>query len=285
MLILALKWNESNRELTGRLWLLVVGHPLIHLGYAYEMDSREVAMEALAMAASCYDYIHEYIDDSSNQLDQQSSLDNNDQTASVLDLIHKIRNDTRLDGLFTSPGFSNVSVLFSDHSALLREYLHAWRLTNDLTSQFRSLQHAATVIFLATSDKPHDFFMLHLLTTSHALRILLPIVPAKFHVSLLRQWWLLTIAVYIAQLRPEIVRSRITDVDLQGRDWEWVVKASMHSSFDGDAHFVKGVRTLREIGKTWDGRDGGKSHDDGGEFYLKAAVRLVEKFDGWSGFS
>ena len=38
-----------------------LGHPLIHLGYAFELESKELGMEALAMFATNYG-LHEYID-------------------------------------------------------------------------------------------------------------------------------------------------------------------------------------------------------------------------------
>jgi hypothetical protein len=52
----------------------------------------------------------------------------------------------------------------------------------------------------------------------------------------------------------------------------------------GDAHYIKGVRTLLEAAKTWEGeRD--LDHPVERDFYLKAAVRLIDRFEGWGGFS
>ena len=66
----------------------------------------------------------------------------------------------------------------------------------------------------------YDFFYVHLLTTSHAVRIILPLIPAEYHVRLVREWWLLVIAIYIAQLRPKIDKQRITDFDVKGKGLE-----------------------------------------------------------------
>jgi hypothetical protein len=38
---------------------------------------------------------------------------------------------------------------------------------------------------------------------------------------------------------------------------------------------VKALRCIREAGKTW---------GDSNQFYLKAAVKLADEFDGWGGF-
>ena len=143
--------------------------------------------------------------------------------------------------------------------------------------QFEDSQHAAAALLVATR-KPgsnYDFFLVHLLTTSHAVRILLPHLPAKFHVVLVRQWWLLTLAVYIAQLRPEIKLDTITRYDLRGRNWEWVDRQAVGGKWALDAHYVKGLRAMKEAAQTWEDKD---------EHLLKAAVRFGEEFDSWGGF-
>ena len=40
-----------------------VAHPLIHLGYAYELQSKTVAIEALSLGACFYSSLHKYIDE------------------------------------------------------------------------------------------------------------------------------------------------------------------------------------------------------------------------------
>jgi hypothetical protein len=52
--------NETQPIINGILCGLV--HPLIHIGYAFELDSRTVAIEALTMTAVCYDNLHELVD-------------------------------------------------------------------------------------------------------------------------------------------------------------------------------------------------------------------------------
>lgn len=244
-----------------------LGHPLIHLGYAYEMDNREIAMEALGLSAVQYNYFHKYIDDKSYTKPSPFS------STSPLDLLHKLQQDTRFDGLFKDRGFDNIDVLFEKHEPLILEYWNAWKFEDPL-KQFQESQEAAVALLVATvppGTHSYKFFVVHLLTTSHAVRILLPVIPVKFHVNLVREWWLLTLTVYIAELRPKIDPDYIPSPS--GKGWTYVEDKAINSRWATDAHFVKGVRAMKEAARTW-----GDVHDR----YLAAAVRFVDDFEGWT---
>jgi Questin oxidase-like len=283
-----------------------LGHPLIHLGYAYELNSREVAMEALGLAATNYNHLHKYLDDPKYS---QQLLPTEYSTSSPLEILARVNEDKRLDGLFSEPGGSNLDDLFDRHESIVLEHWNAWKIT-DPKAQFEQSQQAAVALLISAaaaaehSPQPapppfaekakgaqYDFYLLHLLTTSHAVRILLPFLPASHHLPLLRQWFLLTVALYIAQLRPTIdVRSHILDYDVAGRDWEWVVgQQALRGRHALDAHYVKGIRAIKEAKETWGDPRGEREGDEGKEgmrdFYLKAAVRFAREFDGWGGFS
>lgn len=124
----------------------------------------------------------------------------------------------------------------------LLEYWNAWEL-EDPKAQFEESQRTAVAILMGT-DPPEqskfDFFFVHLLTSSHAVRIILPLVRPKHQKSLVRQWWLFTLAVYIAQVRPAIDLDVIEDYELKGRNWRFVVDKALNSAHSLDAHFVKG---------------------------------------------
>lgn len=75
------------------------------------------------------------------------------------------------------------------------EHWNAWQV-EDPRAQFEESQKAAVALLVGTPrpggrEGKYDFFIVHLLTSSHAVRILLPLIPAKFQVPLVRQWWLL----------------------------------------------------------------------------------------------
>lgn len=251
---------------------LTVGHPLIHLGYAYEVSSREVAMEALGLATTSYDFLHKYIDNASYTKPSIHS------TSSPIEILRRVSEDKRFDNLFDHQGADNIEPLFENHEAAVLEHWNAWHLSNP-KKQFEDSQYAAVALLVATCEpgnsRAYDFFLVHLLTTSHAVRILLPLIPARFHISLVRQWWLLSLAVYIAQLRPKIALESITRYDTKDKDWAWVDKQALEGEWSMDAHYVKGLRAMKVAAETW---------GDGQEYYLKAACRLGTEFDGWGGF-
>jgi hypothetical protein len=260
------------RNVSRYSFLLPVGHPLIHLAYAYEMSSREVAMEALGMASICYNNIHKYLE---NPVLSQAEASYH--STSLFDIIDKVRSDKKLDGLFVTPGDHNLEKLFENHEALLLDHWNAWNIENPV-EQFRESQELATALFAAThknSTEKYDFFFVHILTTSHAVRVLLPWIPAKFQIPLIRQWWLVTLAIFIAQMRPEINMDTIRDYDLKGRDWTWTAKQAVKGERSTESHYPKALRALQESASTWTDNDG---------FYLKAAVKFAEEFNGWGGF-
>ncbi|KUI62759.1 Oxidoreductase AflY [Cytospora mali] len=251
-----------------------LGHPLIHLGYAYELDNKEIAMEALALAATQYNFMHKYLDEPQYSRPPPKG---GFSSASPLEVLEKIRTDTRLDGLLKKDGFDNVDILFDKHEDLVLEYWNAWRVGEDPVKRFKESQEAATALLVATvapGTHSYNFLMVHLLTTSHAVRILLPLIPAKFHIPLVRQWWLFTVSTYMAELRPKIDPDYIPWPEgAAQKTWAYVEDKAVNGRWATDAHFVKAVRAMREAARTW-----GDVH----ERYLASAVRLVDDFEGWT---
>ncbi|KAF2397524.1 hypothetical protein EJ06DRAFT_463027, partial [Trichodelitschia bisporula] len=242
-----------------------LGHPLIHLGYAFELSSPTLAIEALAMTSCAHNFLHKYLDDPSYT--KPSIL----AASTPLDILGKIAQDPRFD-LFSTPGSGNIAPLFEAQEAAVLEYWNAWDLSN-AKEQFEKSQEAAVAMLVGTheSDSKYDFFLVHLLTTSHAVRIVLPCIPAQHQISVVKQWWLLAIAVYIAQLRPKIDLGRINGVDIKGRDWQSVDKAALTGKGALDAHYVKALRAMKEAAKTWGNE----------RYYLSAALGFIDGFGGW----
>lgn len=156
--------------------------------------------------------------------------------------MRKVKEDTRFDGLYDHRS-GDISKVLEKQEAAFLEHWNAWDLPNP-NEQFEESQKTAVAIFMGTNPpekSKFDFFLVHLLTSSHAVRILLPLVPAKFHMSLVRQWWLFTLAVYIAQTRPEIQLGLINDYNLNSKNWNFIVDRALNSPHSLDAHFVKGT--------------------------------------------
>ena len=213
-----------------------LAHPLIHLGYAYELGSTTVAIEALALGACFYNPLHNYIDDPSHTKPSPY------RSTHLREILEKVREDKRFDGLYPHRSGDIFKVLDEQEEAFL-EYWNAWELSDPQTAFQQSQELAVTILMgtEASENTKFDFFFVHILTSSHAVRVLLPLVPAKFHINLVRQWWLFTLAVYIAQTRPKIDPSIIEEYELKGRDWKFVVHKALDSSESTDAHYVKGM--------------------------------------------
>ncbi len=202
-------------------------------------------MEALAMTASSYNFLHKYLDDPSYT--KPSSYSSN----SPQEILKRVYDDKRFYALFKDQGAQNIGPLFEQREEAVLDHWNAWKI-EDPTKQFEQSQRAAVAILVATHKAgggKYDFFLVHLLTTSHAVRILLPLIPEKFHMAVVRQWLLLTLAVYIAQLRPTIDLKSIEDYDLQGKDWKWVEKQAVDGKHATDAHYVKGTLVPYRLAK------------------------------------
>jgi hypothetical protein len=240
------------------------------MGYAYEFSSKELGMEALAMAASSYSPLHKYLDQPSYTCPSTYS------STSPLFILRKVQQDTRLDGLFSRKGTSNLDTLFQNHESLILEHWNAWTIVEPI-KQFQESQELAIALLVDTvspGTHAYDFFLVHILTTSHAVRILLPLIPKRFHVSLVRQWWLLTLAVYISQLRPEI-KEELEGKPDPGKGWKYVEDKAVNGEWATDSHYVKALRAMREAASTW-----GDVHQS----YLVSATRFADDFHGWTGF-
>ncbi|KIV92275.1 hypothetical protein PV10_06730 [Exophiala mesophila] len=271
------EWPMFNALTSG------LGHPLIHLGYAYELNSREVGMEALGLVATCYDpKLAKILETKIPQNSQQQIIKSHVKpTTDLFSILLKVHDDTRFDGMFDQPGGENLSHLLGDESlvSILVEYWSSWQI-KDPTKDFAQSQNLAIALLIASASSVgghgFDFFLVHLLTTSHAVRILIPVIEPQYHVLLVREWFLITLAIYIAQSRPEIKTSNITEYDVKGRDWEFVTTTAIQGPHKFDAHFVKACRAIKEAEKVW-----GETED---QYYLKAAVKFASEFDGWGGF-
>lgn len=263
-----------------------MAHPLIHLGYAYELSSQTVGIEALGLTACFYSDLHKYIDDPAYT--RPSTF----KSRSILEILQRVAADQRFDDHSSEAGEESIMAVVDKKEDLLLNYWNAWDITAGPRQQFADSQKAATAVLVGTRKptQKYDFFLLHLLTSSHAVRVLLPVIPDRFQLSLVRQWWLFTLMAYIGQLRPAIDLHLIEDYDLQGRGWKHVNELALTSPYAQDAHYVKGkrrtihkitvlkkltitgIRAVMNAAETW---------EDDSEYYLKAGMKFAEEFDEW----
>ncbi|KAH7399431.1 hypothetical protein BKA66DRAFT_451804 [Pyrenochaeta sp. MPI-SDFR-AT-0127] len=256
-----------------------LAHPLIHLGYAYELQSRSVAIEALALGSCFYGSLHKYIDDP--KYTKPSPHRATEHETDLLDLLNKVRKDKRFDGLYDHRS-GDISKVLEEREEAFLEYWNAWEIVNP-KDQFHAAQTTAVGLLVGTAapedGSKFDFFLVHVLTSSHAIRILLPLIPAKFHVSLLRQWWLFALAVFIAQTRPQIDYDQSNQTyNPKAKDWKYVVHKALDGPHSKDAHYVKALRAMKVADETWESSEAHSDH------WLNAAVKFADEFDGWGGF-
>ncbi|OJJ77428.1 hypothetical protein ASPBRDRAFT_36653 [Aspergillus brasiliensis CBS 101740] len=242
-----------------------LGHPLIHLAYAYELNCPDVATEALSLGCTERDYTFRF-------MDLPSSGDN----TSLKDILMKVHADPRFDNLFDLPGYANIFTIFGAAEPALLEYWQAWNVT-DPDRQLEELLDLAALLTISTPTQEHeyDFYFAHMLTVGHAVRLLLPHFPSEWVKPVLRQYWMFVLYMYIAQLRPDVAHLTLPSAVEEDKDWEWVKTQAFCGDFGYDSHRLKVLRALKSAEDTW-GWKGGQ--------YLACAVHFVQSFNGWTGF-
>lgn len=260
-------------------------HPIIHLGYAYELGNADLATDALVYCAVHYDPATEkYL----NVRGSRPAL--NHAASSPLEVLARIRADERLTGFpAEGPGREHFSPLFEQHESVVLEHWRAWPPADDNEISADKLCKAldACVLMLMGTMREgnggsYDFILLHALTGCYALRVVLPEVPVQHHAALFNQWWLFTLMVYVTQGRPEIDETLFTEYSIEGRDWSTPVTLAIESPAGFDAHYVKAIRAIKSAAEFSAQVGGIARHSQ--EWYLKAATKFAETFKSYKGF-
>lgn len=244
--------NCQYKCMLNRTWVCqanwIDGQPLLHLACALEFSSRELAMEALGLTATCYSDEHKYLDDP-GYTDREASY----RSTSLEDILHRVRSDTRF-GASGGNGDDDLKSVFRDHETALLDHWNAWQIEEETSpvAQFHSMQTLATALLLSSQSQSQSQSYFYVLATTHAIRTILPLTPTRFQIPLFRQWWLFALAVYVAGGRPRVDCERLATVDLKGRDWRWVLDKVVRGPHAGDSHVVQTVRVLREAESLWD---------------------------------
>ncbi|KAK8197229.1 hypothetical protein HDK77DRAFT_10948 [Phyllosticta capitalensis] len=292
-----------------------IGHPLVHLSYAYELKSRTLAIEALALNCCYYNFLHKYLND------PKYTRPSANPTSSLTEIFERVAVDKRFNDLFDGPGSANIEGVFEHAEEAILEHWNSWQIGSSgrnsggptsptasappssnaspqastaptpsttrpsLTAQFAEAQKLATILLLAKSSsgdrkRRYDFYLSSLLTTTHALRVLIPLIPSRWHAPLLRQWLLFALSIFIAQLRPPLRTPSTAEDELvddleDGRGWHDVANCVLKGRYSGDVAYVSVLRSFQAAGQTW---------REDRRFYLAASVRFATEFDGWGGF-
>lgn len=242
---------------------------MIHLAYAYDFECKEIASEGMSLLCTDYSDFHPLFDEP--QPDTSTY-----KTTSLAEIIERMSKDSRLGDLSEHPGIVEMAKVMEKGGNAIIEHWNAWKVTDSL-QQLQEACDLATLLAMTTYDdeKEFDFFLLHLMTVAHALRSLWPHIPCTKHVDMLREYGLMVISIYVCQQRPPIKAQRIEDIDIKGRDWDWVHATTRQHPAKFDVHFFKAIRAPQGFEDTWGGKDG---------FYLRAALLYLDNFRGWTGF-
>jgi hypothetical protein len=110
------------------------------LAYAYELNNVEVAtegyllglavlMKALAVACIDRDFLYKYVDAKQKYKAFTRSTTPAVSSKSLLEILDMMRLDTRFNGLFESPGYWNLPILFASREEVILEYFNLWTVT------------------------------------------------------------------------------------------------------------------------------------------------------------
>ncbi|EPE06729.1 hypothetical protein F503_03156 [Ophiostoma piceae UAMH 11346] len=253
------------------------GAPILHLACAFELDSRQLAMEGLALASATY---REDVAQLLTDLQGTAIFEANEELkgASLRAIFDAARHDSRFGAYRNStsseqPGFKTIGGSFktSDAQLAFTKYWRAWDLagTADLTPKLKEAQRVFAGLLVAPGKKQHSSSIATALSVSHGVRVLLPCIPAKYHLCILQQWWLLALAIYIEAGLPAVPEDAVDGAAAESKDWRYVNDKAIISN----QPYMMVLHSLRTASQTW---------TDESDYYLAAAVRFVDDFGSWS---
>ncbi|KAK5133629.1 hypothetical protein LTR08_007577 [Meristemomyces frigidus] len=250
-------------------------HPLILFADAIDLASPKVVVEALAMLAVDYNQLHLLLDKSATPPIEATP---------VLDLLERIRIDTRFDGLLHTPGVGDTTTILKSETArnAALEHLDSYAATSNSASKALLELALTATLLLCAVDPPNgkhefDMYLTHQLTFVWSIRVLIAALPSTATHNLLRAVWLMMVLTYITQLRPPIVHKRVSQTALPPRitDAEWKRLKSVALGNTHDPHYTKVIRTLGEFATLWPENEA---------LFLNACILFEHDFAGWKGF-
>ncbi|ORX84007.1 hypothetical protein K493DRAFT_360857 [Basidiobolus meristosporus CBS 931.73] len=227
-------------------------HPLIHLGYAVEFNNDLVLAEALAFGTLAYDAHGELID---KVLPTATSTD-------PVKIIEEVSKDTHYEDVDKGPAAESkfTRAIDAKHLEYTQKYFAAWDANfpgDDYAAKVYELSQAITLLFLGYSSSYRlNFFLCHVMTGFHAVRVLLPRLAKNDQVRALRLIWLTALFMYVAEGHPKPEWNEVNGYSIdrlpkdRNKAWEEVTKAAINDE-DIHGHVVKSVRAMKELAKVY----------------------------------
>ncbi|KAG2224768.1 hypothetical protein INT45_005292 [Circinella minor] len=199
----------------------------------------------------------------------------------VVDLIEEIHRDADFDGAVKFTDSNKIRAFLANSQAVekLKAYASRWHVHDDekdLQAKAKELYTAAMLCYGATAIREQgiklDFFLMHALTSIHAVHLLLPVLAPVESAALLEGHAAATLAYYISRGRPSLQVDLLLkyESDEAANDsanpWLKICERAIHAP---EAHIIKVVRACA-VGQVVYG------HDSRSEPFEKAWVRLAD---------
>ncbi|KAK0673600.1 hypothetical protein QBC41DRAFT_352497 [Cercophora samala] len=240
-----------------------LGLPLTFLSDGIELRSAILVAQSLTISAVDWQNgIFELL--TSSQLARPAS-----ELLGPEELLRRVAYDGRFSGVMKGgAGWGGVGQVLGNGGVrgAVVEYIQQLDCRNLslLLPQLASL----SVLLLTATHKPatpaFDFYLAHLVTAVNSLRVILSILDQGTHrIVVVRGVWLLFVLVYITQLRPVVDPELLMGIELQeGHDWQGVYEMFCTEGATGQGRwgngpFLRVMRTLFELGREYDGENGG----------------------------
>ncbi|KAI8050245.1 hypothetical protein BDF22DRAFT_696244 [Syncephalis plumigaleata] len=216
------------------------GHPLIHLGYALEFNDNMVLVEALAMGSTRYVPMGDLVD---------APVDNSecDPNIGFADIVAQVAEDKEFDKIAlsaTGTGFSDKLEAVWNRRDLLRKYYNKVAINEDnLDARLVELFETAVTAYVGSAHHQRpDFFMVHGVTSAHAMSVVYKRLPITERVRLLRVEWLFLLLAYIVQGRPSLGHAdEILQPYQQDYPWQRIIAEAIAAK---DQHAPKLVYSM-----------------------------------------
>ncbi|ORZ09906.1 hypothetical protein BCR42DRAFT_423306 [Absidia repens] len=285
-------------------------HPLIHVGYGVEFGLKGQVAEGLAMAACTENRFSPWISDSpalrdtvptipaisTAPLQQREEKGDNNKTS--------IRQDSFFDAVLSANDENRLSKIFSQPRAVDRindyrnqwKHARAWATREDLNARVKELFSTAVVChgatgFPAAKEDEHaqggvkiDFFMMHALTSSYFIQILVPHLLAEEAASLMQAHLFSTLVHFVMVGRPEVKIDRLLEYvspnfksispEQPHKHWAHLLDATV----DEEEHVIKAIRACAQAQILYN--DDPDWFDDA--LYLKAAELTYDLHGNWT---
>ncbi|KAI9474864.1 hypothetical protein BDB00DRAFT_776255 [Zychaea mexicana] len=213
--------------------------------------------------------------------DMTASLKEAMNNNAVVDLAEEIHRDTDFDGVVKFKDSNKIRAFLANPKGVekLKVYASRWHVHDedkDLQAKLKEMYTACMLIYGASAIREQgiklDFFLMHALTSIHAVHLLMPHLAPNEFAALLRGHAATTLAYYISRGRPSLQVDLLLKYESDeatnnsANPWLKICERAINAP---EAHIIKVIRACA-VGQVVYG------HDRRSEPFEKAWVRLAD---------